>query len=102
MQQEMEHIRQGVEQSKSMGEMMPMPNFDGNGVSVKDMLMRPLGSILYHRKYTINFDNGDWIVIEYCSKGSDKKATARPHRSEVKVTCSDPSLNFTDSWDEKA
>ena len=98
----MEHIRQGIEQCKSQGDMMPMPNFNGDGISVKETKMRPLGSILYHRKYTISFDNGDWIQIEYSSKGSDKKTMSGPHRSEVKVTCSDPSQNFTDSWDEKA
>ena len=82
--------------------MMSAPNFNGPGVSVKEILMNPLGLFRYRRNYKINFDNGEWILIEYCSKRSNFLALKSPHRSEVKVTCSDPSLNFTDSWDENA
>jgi hypothetical protein len=102
MQSEMTHIRQGIEQCKSRGEMMGAPNLNGPGVSVKEILMNPLGLFRYRRNYKINFDNGDWILIEYCSKRNGLLARNNPHRSEVKVTCSDPSLNFTDSWDENA
>ena len=102
MQSEMTHIRQGIEQCKSRGEMMPAPVFDGPGVSVKETRLNPLGLFRERRNYRINFDNGDWIQIEYTSKRSNLLAKKNPHRSEVKVTCSDPSLNFTDSWDENA
>ena len=98
----MEHIRQGVEQCKSRGEMMGAPLIDGPGVSVKEILLNPLGLFRCRRNYKINFDNGDWIQIEYCSRRNNLLALKSPHRSEVKVTCSDPSLNFTDSWDENA
>ena len=81
---------------------MPAPNFEGPGISVKEILMNPLGLFRYRRNYKINFDNGEWIQIEYSSKRTNLLALKSPHRSEVKVTCSDPSLNFTDSWDEKA
>ena len=101
MQSEIGHIRQGIEQCKSRGELMPAPNLGGQGVSVKEILLQPLGLFRYRRNYKINFDNGDWIKIEYSSKASSMKGVKKPHRSEVKVTCSDPSLNFTDSWDEK-
>ena len=102
MQSEMEHIRQGVEQCKSRGEMVGAPLFDGLGVSVKGVLLNPLGLFRYRRNYKINFDNGDWIEVEYSSKRINLLSLKSPHRSEVKVTCSDPSLNFNDSWDEKA
>ena len=102
MQSEMGHIRQGIEQCKSMGEMMPAPNIGGQGVSVKETKLKPMGLLRYRCNYKIDFDNGDWIKIEYCSKASSLKELTKSHRSEVKVTCSDPSLNFTDSWVEKA
>jgi hypothetical protein len=102
MQSEMTHIRQGIEQCKSRGEMMGAPNFGGQDVTVKETQLNPLGLFRYRRNYRISFNNGDWILIEYCSKRSNLLALKSPHRSEVKVTCSDPSLNFTDSWDEKA
>lgn len=98
----MAHIRQGVEKCKSTGDRMPAPNFGGQGVSVKETQLKPLGLLRYRRNYRINFDNGDWIQIEYCSKIDGIKGLTKPHLSEVKVTCSDPSLNFTDSWEEKA
>lgn len=82
--------------------MMGAPNLNGPGVNVKEILMNPLGLFRYRRNYKINFDNGDWILIEYSSKRSGPMAKKNLHRSEVRVTCSDPSLNFTDSWDENA
>jgi len=82
--------------------MMGAPNFGGQDVTVKEILLNPLGIFRYRRNYKINFDNGDWILIEYCSKRNSLFARKNQHRSEVKVTCSDPSLNFTDSWDENA
>ena len=102
MKHEVTQIKEGIEQCKATGDMMPMPHFDSDGVSVKEIRLRPTEIVRYRRKYDVNFANGDWIRIEYCSKNSDPKAVTSRHRSEVKVTCSDPSQNFTDSWDEKA
>lgn len=102
MKQEIDQIKQGIEQCKSTGEMMPMPNFNGEGFSVKEFRLKPTGTILYRRRYKVNYDNGDWIQIEYSSKCSNSKTAASPRYSEVKVTCSDSSQNFTDGWDENA
>ena len=99
--QEVTQIKEGIEQCKATGDMMPKPNFNGEGITVKEIRLRAIGSILYRRKYNVNFDNGDWIQIEYSSRRGDQKIPTAPHYSEVKVTCSDPSLNFTDGWDEK-
>lgn len=102
MKQEITQIKEGIEQCKATGDMMPRPHFNGDGISVKEIFLKPIGAILYRRKYKVNYDNGDWIQIEYSSKSIDLKNLTGPHRSEVKVTCSDPSQDFTDSWDEKA
>ena len=102
MQHEIDQIKQGIEQCKSAGDMMFKPNLNGEGFSLKEIRLKPLGDLLYRRKYKVNYDNGDWIQIEYSSKYADVKAATGPHYSEVKVTCSDPSQNFTDGWNEKA
>jgi hypothetical protein len=102
MKEAIEQIKEGINQSKSMGDRLPVPIFDRKDIHVLETKLRACGSTLFKRRYKIDFDNGDWIQIEYASKSPLQALLSRSNRSEVKVTCSDPSLNFTDSWEEKA
>lgn len=101
MQEAIDQLKNGIQQCKAKGEMFPMPRFDRKDVHVREIKMTPLGSLLYRTKYKINFDEGGWIQVEYTSKGKSHLFHNK-NSYAVKVTSSDPSLNFTEDWDEKA
>ena len=101
MQEAVDQLKNGIEQCRAKGEMFPMPHFDRKDVHVKEIKMTPWGSLLFRTKYKIDFDDGDWIQIDYSSKGKSRLFHTNKNSYAVKVTCSDPSLNFTEDWDEK-
>jgi len=102
MQDAVNQIKNGIEQCKAKGEFFPMPRFDRKDVHVKEVKVNPLGFLLSRTKYRIDFDEGGWIKIEYTSKGNSRIFSPKSNSCVVKVTCSDPSLNFTEGWNEKA
>ena len=102
MQHSVDQIKKGIEQCKSKGELLPVPHFDREDVHVKEIKLAPFGSMLHRSKYKIDFDEGGWIEIEYTFKGKSRLFHTNSNHSIVKVTCSDPSLSFTEEWDEKA
>lgn len=97
-----DQIQNTIEQAKALGDRFPAPVIDRKDVRVEETKMRACGSTLYKRKYKIDFDNGGWILVEYASKAPTRTSGTTAKRSEVKVTSSDPALNFSDSWEEKA
>ena len=101
VQETVDQLKNGIEQCKAKGEMFPMPRFDRKDVHVKEFKMTPVGSPFSRTRYKIDFDEGGWIQVEYTSKGKSRLFHNK-NSYEVKVTCSDPSLNFTEDWDEKA
>lgn len=101
MQQTVDQLKNGIEQCRAKGEMFPMPHFDRKDVHVKEIKLAPLGSFLSRTKYKIDFDEGGWIQIEYTTKGNSRLFQNK-NSYAVKVTCSDPSLNFTEGWEDKA
>ena len=80
--------------------MFNMPSLDKADVKVTKANTGSHGSVLYSEEYKIEFDNGDWIHIEYESKDKMRTFQVNPDRSVIGVTCSDPSLVFSDAWDE--
>ena len=97
-----DQIQNTIEQAKAMGDRFPAPVIDRKDVHVEETKLRTCGSTLYKRKYKIDFDNGDWLLVEYASKAPTRTSATAANRSEVKVTSSNPALNFSDSWEEKA
>ena len=75
MKQVRDQIKNDVQDCKSKGERFHMPSFDRDDVIVKESILKPCGLTRYKSKYRISLG---------------------------KVTSSDPSLNFTEEWDEKA
>ena len=101
MKQVIEKIKEAIKEYEAKGDMFRMPTIDRKDVTIKETELEPSGSTLFKCEYQITFDNGDWIKIIYESKDKDRTFQINPDRSVVTVTCSDPSLNFTDGWDEK-
>lgn len=100
MQKVIEQIKQIIAECASNGEMFRLPIINRTDIQIKETDLEPTGSCLYRCEYKIDFDNGDWILIEYVSKDKCRTFKINPDRSVVEVTCSDPKLNFTDGWDE--
>lgn len=101
MKQVIEQIKATIAKCKSEGKVFNLPLLDRADVKVDRKNTGSHGSVLTSDEYVIVFDNGDWINIIYESKDKDRTFQINPDRSIVTVTCSDPSLNFTDGWDER-
>ena len=102
MKQVRDQIKNDVQDCKAKGERFHMPTFDREDVVVKESILKPCGLTRYKSKYRISLGKEDWIQVEYSSKSPCRTAQTNADRSVVKVTSSDPSLNFTEEWDEKA
>ncbi len=102
MKQIIEQIKEVIKGYEAKGEMFHMPNIERFDVKVKKTDLKPTGSALFQCEYQIDFDNGDWIHIDYVSKDKCRTFQVNPDRSVITVTCSDSSLNFSDGWDERA
>ena len=96
-----DQITNNIEQAKSLGDKFPAPVIDRKDVHIVETKLRACGLTRYKRSYKIDFDNGGWILVEYTSKAPSRTSATTANRSEVKVTSSDPSFNFSDSWEEK-
>ena len=101
MKQVIEQIKAAIAECEAKGKMFNLPSLNRTDVKVNRIDTGSHGSVLTSDEYNIVFDNGDWIKIIYESKDKDRTFQINPDRSVVTVTCSDPSLNFTDGWDEK-
>lgn len=100
MKQVIELIKQAIAECEKNGDMFKMPSIDRSDVEVLEEKLEPKGSALYRNEYNVKFVDGGWIHIEYASKDRCRSFQVRPDRSVIEVTCSDSSLNFSDSWDE--
>lgn len=100
MKQVIELIKQRISECKKSGDMFNLPSFNRDDVKVKTIEHETGGNVLYSCEYQILFSDGSWINIETQSKDKCRTFQINPDRSSVIVTCSDSSLNFTDSWDE--
>lgn len=100
MKQIVELIKQKIADCEKKGNMFNMPAVDRKDVQVSKKDLESTGSSLYHCEYNVKFENGDWIHIDYQSKDKCRTFQINPDRSLIEVTCSDPSLNFSDAWDE--
>lgn len=100
MKQVIELIKQAIAECEKNGDMFKMPSIDRSDVEVLEEKLEPKGSALYRNEYNVKLVDGGWIHIEYASKDRCRSFQVRPDRSVIEVTCSDSSLNFSDSWDE--
>lgn len=100
MKQVIEKIKETISECEAKGKMFNMPSLDRDDVKVKMEELESLGASLYRCEYRISFDNGGWILIKYASKDKCCTFQDNPDRSVIEVTCSDPTQNFTDGWDE--
>lgn len=100
MKKVIEIIKEAVSKCETKKDMFKMPSIDRDDVKVVETELEPTGSSLYRCEYTISFDNGEWIKIEYASKDKCRSFQISPDRSVIEVTSSDPSMNFTYGWDE--
>ncbi len=101
MKQVIEQIKEAIKGYAAKGDMFHMPIIDRKDVTVKETELEQSGSALFQCEYKIDFDNGDWIRIDYASKDKCRTFQVNPDRSVVNVICSDKSLNFCDAWDER-
>lgn len=101
MEQVIEILKQTVADCMQKGEMFRFPRLNRNDVNVTSKEVETHGSVIFSEEYKIEFDNGEWINIEYESKDKDRTFQINPDRSIIYVTCSNSSLNFTDAWDER-
>lgn len=100
MKQVINIIKQKIAECEMKGDMFDMPTLNRDDVTVTKNELEPKGASLYRYEYRMDFTGGGWIHIEYASKDMCRSFQVRPDRSVIEVTCSDSSLNFTDSWDE--
>ena len=100
MEKVIELIKQSIANCEQKGEMFRLPQLDRNDVKITQKELGSHGSVIFSEEYKIEFDNGDWINIEYESKDKDRTFQINPDRSIIHITCSNSSLNFTDAWDE--
>ena len=80
--------------------MFSMPQLGRNDVTVTKIDNFDK-SVLNSEKIRIHFNDGEWIEIIYKSIDMDRTFQSNPEMSIVEVTCSNPSLNFKDGWDEQ-
>ncbi len=100
MKQIIELIKNKAAECEEEGDMFHLPSIEREDVNVTATEMESHGSILFGKEYHIVFANGDWIHVVYESKDKCRTFQTKPDRSVITVTCSDPSLNFSDGWDE--
>lgn len=100
MKQVIEQIKAAIAKCETEGKMFNLPSLNRDDVKVNRIDTGSHGSVLTSDEYNIFFDNGDWIKIIYESKDKCRTFQTNPDRSIITVTCSDPSLNFSDGWDE--
>ena len=101
MKQVIEQIKQAIAECQKNGDMFKMPSLNREDVKVSRTDTGSHGSVLYSEEFKIAFDNGDWIHIEYESKDKMRTFQVNPDRSVIRITSSEPSLNFSDAWDER-
>lgn len=101
MKQIIEQIKEAIKEYEAKGDMFHIPNIERPDVNVKKTELEPAGSALFQCEYQIDFDNGDWIHIDYASKDKCRTFQVNPDRSVITVTCSNSTLNFSDGWDER-
>ena len=92
-------IKEQISKCEQSCEMFDLPNIKNVKVVVNDLPNE--GADLLHREYKIDFPDGEYIHIDYHSKDKCRTFQINPDRSVISVKCSQPELNFEDSWDEK-
>ena len=92
-------IKEQLSKCEQSCEMFDLPNIKNVKVVVNDLPNE--GADLLHREYKIDFPDGEYIHIDYHSKDKCRTFQINPDRSVISVKCSQPELNFDDSWDEK-
>ena len=100
MKQIIDLIKNKIAECKAKGDMFHLTNIDREDVKVTVTEIKSQGSVLCGDEYHMVLANGDWIHIVYESKDKCRTFQMNPDRSVIPVTCSDPSLNFSDGWDE--
>lgn len=101
MKQVIELIKETIAKCEAEGKMFNLPSLNRADVKAEMKDTGSHGSVLVSAEYSLVFDNGDWIHIIYESKDKDRTFQVNPDRSIIKVECSDPSLNFSNAWDER-
>lgn len=99
MEQEVNAIKAQVEKCIREKDMFTMPTIES--ATIKEKQLEPGGATLVHTGYEVTCSDGSKINIDYQSKDRCRSFEVRPDRSVIDVRCSDPSYDFSDSWDEK-
>ena len=94
-------IKDKIADCKRLGDSFTMPYMNRDEVKVEEIKHPTTGSVLLHREYNVSFADGGSLVVDYQSKDKCRTFQNNPDRSYITVRCSDPSLDFVDSWDEK-
>lgn len=92
-------IKEKILYCKQTGEMFDLPKVIDAKVVINDLPEE--GADLFHREYKIDLASGESILIDYHSKDECRVFQLNPDRSVISVKCSQPELDFKDSWDEK-
>lgn len=92
-------IKEQISLCEQTGEMFDLPEITNAKVEINDLPNE--GADLLHREYKIDLADGESIHIDYHSKDKCRSFQVNPDRSVILVKCSQPELDFENSWDEK-
>lgn len=92
-------IKREISQCEQTGEIFDLPEIENANVKMNELPNE--GADLLHREYSIDFQDGDSIHIDYHSKDKSRVFQMNPDRSVISVKCSRPEYDFRTAWDEK-
>lgn len=92
-------IKERIEECKATGVAFAMPVVDG--CAVKECVLPNSGAMTRHREYVLSLKDGRSVRIDCQSKDKSHTYHYAREMSYIKVECSDPDNDFSDSWEEK-
>lgn len=92
-------IQNDINRCKQIGELFSLSPI--RGVEIEEIQNLVSGKILLHTIYTIRITQEHWIKIDYKSKDRCEAFRFKPDESNIQITCSNPLLNFFETWEEK-
>lgn len=92
-------IQKDINRCKHLGELFSLSPI--RNIEIEEIQNLVSGKILIHTTYTIIISQGQWIKIDYKSKDRCEAFRFKSDESNIQITCSNPLLNFIDTWEEK-
>lgn len=99
MEKAIQIIKGRIAECEKSGDMFSMPSIPG--ATIVENELPHTGAALFHTEYNVYLENGEEIHIDYQSKDKCRVFQIKPDRSVISVKCTDPSFDFSNSWDEK-